>query len=470
MSQTDLAFLSIADLSALIRRKEVSPVEVVDNALQRFERLDGQLNSAITIMAKEARATALEAERAITAGHWRGPLHGVPIGLKDLIWTKGIRTTCASKIRSGFVPDTDATVCARLKQAGAVLLAKLNLHEFAYGATSTSPHFGRVCNPWNPTRLAGGSSGGSGAAVAAGLLYGAIGTDTGGSIRVPASLCGVAALKPTYGRISRYGVAPLSWSLDHVGPMTRTVKDSALLMNVLAGPDPLDETCSDLPVPDYTTRLNGDIKGLRIGVLTDLFDRVDPEVETAVRGAIKTMEEAGALIQPVTIPLWEHGVMAALLILQAEATAYHEANLRDRPGDYGEDVRLRLEQGVFVTALEYVKAQRLRSRLLADSKVLFEQVDVLVGPSTPIAAISPEEKEVTMGGQTEDPRSALTRTARFFNLLGLPVACVPCGFTASGLPIGLQIAGAPFDEATTLRVAYACELRGGWTSLRPPVS
>ena len=470
MNQAELAFLSIADLSGLIRRKEVSPVEVVDNALQRFDQLDGQLNSAITVMAKEARATALEAERAIIAGHWRGSLHGVPIGLKDLIWTKGIRTTCASKIRSGFVPEVDATVCTRLKQAGAVIVAKLNLHEFAYGATSTSPHFGRVCNPWNPACLAGGSSGGSGAAVAAGLLYGALGTDTGGSIRVPASLCGIVGFKPTYGRVSRYGVAPLSWSLDHVGPMTRTVQDSALLMNVIAGPDPLDETCSDLPVPDYTADLNGDIKRLRIGVVTDLFDRVDPEVETAVRSAIKTLEEAGAQIQPVTIPLWEHGVLAALFILQAEATAYHEANLRDRPGDYGEDVRLRLEQGLFVTALDYVKAQRLRARLLADSKVLFERVDVLIGPATPIAAISPEAREITMGGQTEDPRSALTRTARFFNLLGLPVVSLPCGFTASGLPIGLQIAGAPFGEATVLRMAHAYELRGGWTSQRPPVS
>ena len=470
MNQAELAFLSIADLSDLIRRKEVSPVEVVDNALQRFDRLDGQLNSAITILTKEARATAQEAEREVVAGHWRGPLHGVPVGLKDLIWTKGIRTTCASKILSNFVPDADATVCTRLKQAGAVIIAKLNLHEFAYGATSTSLHFGRVSNPWNTACLAGGSSGGSAAAVASGLLYGALGTDTGGSIRVPASLCGIVGFKPTYGRVSRFGVAPLSWSLDHVGPMTRTVRDSALLLNAIAGRDPLDETCCDLPVPDYTAQLNGDINGLRIGVVTDLFDRVDPEIETAVRAAIKMMEEAGAQIQPVTIPLWDHGVVAALLILQAEATAYHEANLRDRPGDYGEDVRLRLEQGLFVTALEYVKAQRLRARLLADSDTLFKRVSVLVGPATPIATILPEAREVTMGGQTEDPRSALTRTARFFNLLGLPVACVPCGFTASGLPIGLQIAAGPFDEATALRVAHTYEQRAGWTSRRPPVS
>ncbi|MBM3265200.1 MAG: Asp-tRNA(Asn)/Glu-tRNA(Gln) amidotransferase GatCAB subunit A, partial [candidate division Zixibacteria bacterium] len=292
---------------------------------------------------------------------------------------------------------------------------------------------------------------------------------TGGSIRVPASLCGVVGLKPTYGRISRRGVAPLSWSLDHVGPMTRTVKDAAILLNVLAGPDPADPTCAQTPVPDYTAGIDEGVKDLRIGISADLFTRMDGEVETVTRKAIAALEAMGAQTESVTIPLWDEALTAAIVLLNAEAVAVHETHLKNRPEDYGPDVRIRLEQGLFVTALEYVKAQRLRSLLAKDMTRLFEKIDVLVGPATPVAALSPDRETVTLCGHTEDPRAALTRTTRFHNLLGLPSISVPCGVTVNGLPIGLQIAAASFYEATVLRVAHVCEQTSGWVSKHPSV-
>lgn len=469
MTDASLAFLPIAELASLIQRKTISPVEVVAATLDRIPRLDGRLNSFITVMADAARQAAREAEREILAGQYRGPLHGVPLGLKDLIWTKDVRATCASKIRADFVPDTDATVVTRLTQAGAVIIGKLNLHEFAYGATSTSPHFGAVRNPWDTARITGGSSGGSGAAVAAGLCYGALGTDTGGSIRIPACLCGIVGLKPTYGRVSLHGVFPLSWSLDHVGPMTRTVRDAAILLGAMAGHDPHDETTRDLAVPDYTAALVGNITGLRVGVLTDAFTRLDPEVESAVRAAVTVLEGLCGAVRPVALPHDEQAMAAAFAILCAEATAYHEPTLKTRPEDYGADVRLRLEQGLSVTGVEYVKAQRLRTVLMSECAEVFQDVDVLVGPTTAIPAIPADVQTVTLGGQTEDPRSALTRLTRLYNFFGLPVVTVPCGFTAAGLPIGLQIAGRPFDEATVLRVAHVYEANTPWHTRRPSV-
>ncbi len=406
--------------------------------------------------ADEARAEARAAAEEIAAGAYRGPLHGIPVALKDLFDTAGLRTTLGSKVYAGRIPTEDSHSAATLRAAGAVLLGKLHLHEAAFGATGVNPHYGPCRNPWDTDRIAGGSSSGSGAAVAVGECLAALGTDTGGSVRIPASLCGIVGLKPTFGRISRRGVFPLSWSLDHVGPMTRTVEDAAILLQTLAGHDPGDRSSADRPAPDYRASLTGDIRGLRVGVPDGFFfDGLHPETEAAVRGAIQRLAELGAGVRPVTLPHIKEAPAAVTTIMLPEALAIHQRAMAERPHEFGDDVRYRLEAGAMYSAAAYVQAQRFREMIVEVwEREVFSQVDLLATPATPAPAPLIEEAglEATL---------LLIRNTNPFNLLGTPAISVPCGFTAGGLPIGLQLTGRWWDEATVLRAAHAYEQAAG---------
>jgi aspartyl-tRNA(Asn)/glutamyl-tRNA(Gln) amidotransferase subunit A len=459
-----LAFLPITALAERLRRRELSPVEITRVYLDRIAALDPELRAFITVTAEQALAEAAAAEREIAAGRYRGPLHGVPLAIKDLFHTAGVRTTAGSRILADFVPAEDATVVARLRAAGALSLGKTNLEEFAFGATTLNPHYGACRNPWDSARIAGGSSGGSAAAVAAGLCSAALGSDSGGSIRQPAALCGLVGLKPTYGRVSRHGVVPLSWSQDHVGPLTRTIGDAALLLGAIAGADPRDPASSAAPVPDYLDGLDAGVAGLRLGVPRDFFfERVAPEVEAAVRAAARALESLGARLEEVPLPQAAQTVAAGTAILFAEAASYHEQWLRSRPQDYDPLVCARLRVGSALLATHYLKAQRARRLLVEQTLRLFDRVDALLTPTSAIAAPRREENVIRWpDGTEEDVRGATLRFTRPFNLLGFPAVSVPCGLAAGSLPIGLQIVGRPF--------ARAYEVTRGWDEQRPPVA
>ncbi|MCC6177540.1 MAG: Asp-tRNA(Asn)/Glu-tRNA(Gln) amidotransferase subunit GatA [Chloroflexi bacterium] len=458
----DLHYLTIRELAKAIASREVSPVEVTRATLERIDALDGLLNAFITVMADRALADARQAEQAILEGRYLGPLHGVPVSLKDLYQTAGVPTTGGSKILKDWVPTADSTVTQRLKRVGAIVVGKNNLHEFAFGATNENPHHGPSRNPWNSERITGGSSGGSAAAVAAGMSYASMGSDTGGSIRLPAALCGVVGIKPTYGLVSRAGVLPLSWSLDHCGPLTRTVEDAALVLNAIVGHDLADPSSCDRVVPDYTTALDGRVRGLRVGLLREYFgENVDPEVAEAVRTAASAIEGLGIPVEELSVPEVEYGIGASFAILYAEAAAIHEPWLTDRRGDYGPDVLQRLHQGERLSATQYLKGQRARRVLVRRFADVFSHVDLLLAPSTPILAPTFAESR---GGRA---REQLLGFTRLFNVLGQPALSVPCGFSTSGLPIGLQIVGRPFDELTVLRVAYAYQQRTDWLTHTP---
>jgi aspartyl-tRNA(Asn)/glutamyl-tRNA(Gln) amidotransferase subunit A len=402
-----------------------------------------------------------------------GPLHGVPVALKDLYCTKGVRTTGGSKILGDWVPEEDASVVARLADAGAVVLGKLNMHEFAYGPEGVNPHYGTPWNPWVPTahRISGGSSSGSGVAVAAGLCPGALGSDTGGSIRIPASLCGITGLKPTYGRVSRAGVLPLAWSLDHVGPMCRSAADCALMLGAIAGYDPRDPTTSVLPVPDYMGALTGSVKGLRVGLLGASFtDAASAEVQAAVEQAVKTLEGLGASARKVILDTINLAAGASTAVAAVEAYAYHEPWIKKRAQDYGADVRERLRVGAFISGAEYVNGQRARALIRDEVDRTLADLDVLIAPTTPMTATAVEASTVEFGGARHPVRTSLLRFTRPFNCTGHPAASMPAGFTAEGLPIGVQIIGRPFDEATVLRVADAYQRVTDWHTRRPPVA
>ena len=466
----ELCWLSMADLGRMIATKEVSPVEVVRAHLDRISALDARLRAFITVCADSALQSARASEADLMAGKVAGPLHGVPWAPKDLYSTKGVRTTGGSKILGDSVPAADATVVARLGAAGAIVLGKLNMHEFAYGPEGLNAHYGDARNPWDARahRITGGSSSGSGAAVAAGLAPGSLGSDTGGSIRIPASLCGITGLKPTYGRVSRAGVLPLAWSMDHVGPMTRTARDCALMLNAIAGYDPADPTTSVLPVPDYTAALRGDVKGLRVGLLCAHFtDVATAEVRAAVEAAAEQLERAGAILDEVNLAGVLHVAAASSAIVASEALAYHAGWMRSRPQDYQPDVRERLRMGAFVSGAHYVRAQQLRALVRSEIDEALAKRDVLLAPATPIPAPVLGERETTLGDGTSDVRAALIRLTRPFNYSGHPAGAAPCGFTAGGLPIGLQIVGRPFDEATVLRVVDAYQRLTDWHTRRP---
>jgi len=405
-------------------------------------------------------AQAKRADRDLAMGTDRGPLHGIPIALKDLFATRGVRTTAGSKIYEDFIPDQDSTVVEKLLAAGAVSLGKLNMHELAYGITSANPHYGPVRNPWNQQHSPGGSSGGSGAAVAARIVFMAMGSDTGGSIRIPAAFCGTVGLKPTYGRVSRYGVLPLSYSLDHVGPLTRSVRDAALTLNAIAGRDPLDPTSSHRPVVDFVPDEECSIRGLRIGFPENFyFDRLDKDVESAVRGAIARAESLGAVIKPVRLPDIAALNAVARMILLAEAAAVAAPHL-DRRELFGADVLTLLDQGRLVPAVDYVNAQRLRRAMRREFDQVWREVDCFIAPATPATAPRIGDTTVRLGGVDEDVRLAATRLVRGINALGLPALSIPCGLSGAGLPIGLQIVGPAFEEALLLKVGAALEENG----------
>lgn len=449
--------MTIREASEALRSRRFSSMELTSAAVARIERSNARLNAFITVTAERAIEQARQADAELAAGRDRGPLHGIPIALKDLFLTRGVRTTAGSKVYENFVPDRDAAAVEKLEAAGAVMLGKLNMHELAYGITSANPHFGAVRNPWNVAHSPGGSSGGSGAAVAAGLVYAAMGTDTGGSIRIPASFCGTVGLKPTYGRVSRYGVLPLGFSLDHVGPLTRTVRDAAMVLNAIAGHDRRDGTSSHRPVVDYVPDDDCSIRGLRIGFPENFyFERLDGDVESSVRGSVARAESLGAVVKSVRVPDIDALNAVARVILLAEASAMIEPCLEPRQS-FGPDVLALFDQGRLLPATDYVNAQRLRRKIRREFEKLWPVVDCLFLPATPSAAPLIGARTVRLGGLEEDVRLAATRLVRGINALGYPALSMPCGLDASGLPIGLQIVAPAFEEALILRIGAALE-------------
>jgi aspartyl-tRNA(Asn)/glutamyl-tRNA(Gln) amidotransferase subunit A len=470
MEGIELCYASAGTLSRLVQSKEVSPVDIIDAHLARIEATEPMLNSFITLLPEEARAAARRAEREIQSGNYKGPLHGIPVALKDLFNTGGVRTTSGSRIFDNFIPERDCTVAARFHQAGAILLGKLNMHQFAYGPTGENPDYGHMHNPWNLDLITGGSSGGSGSAAAAGQCTITTGSDTGGSIRIPAALCGIVGLKPTYGLVSRYGLTPLSWSLDHPGPMVRTVEDAALSMNAIAGYDPNDVASARVEIPDYTTALTGDVRGLRIGVVKEYFEApLDPEVARSVRDAIGVLESLGAVVTEVSFPMFNDSQAISGAILMSEAAAYHRDLLASDGEKLYPPVRVRLEAGLFVSAADYLRAQQARSLLDRQARELLEHVDLLAGPTEPVTAPLLLAERVQAGEREVGTTGALTQYTRPYNLTGFPAISAPCGFSEAGLPMALQLAGRPFDELTVLRAAHAYEQATEWHSRRPPI-
>ncbi len=451
---------SLAGLSDALRSRELSPVEVAEALLARIEG-DGT-NAFITVTPERAMEDAKRAEVEISSGGYRGPLHGVPVGIKDLVDTEGVRTTMASAFFEHHVPDRDAAVALRLREAGSVLLGKTNTHEFAYGPTADRSFFGPTRNPHDPARISGGSSGGSGAAVATGLLYGAIGSDTGGSIRIPAALCGVVGMKPTFGRVGKSGVFPLSPTLDHVGPLTRTVRDNALLLSTLAGHDPEDPYSVDRPEEDFARDLDRGVRGTVVGIPTNFFfEHVDREVETLVREAVEALRSLGAEIREVEVPnVWET-LHAQRLTLAAEAYAVHEERLGSEPERFDDHGLERLLQGEELRAYRYANAQQRKLWSRREFEEVLGDLDVILAPSVPIPATELGQRQVSIEGHEEAVYSALTRLTGPTNMNGLPSLSVPCGTTASGLPAGLQLIGRPFDEATLYRFGHAYEGSSG---------
>jgi aspartyl-tRNA(Asn)/glutamyl-tRNA(Gln) amidotransferase subunit A len=450
---------SLAALAATLRERRLSPVEVVNTLLERIESEDAKLNTFITVLPERALEEAARAEKEMLAGKYRGPLHGVPVGVKDLICTEGVRTTMGSAFFEDHIPDHSATVVSKLEVAGAILIGKTNTHEFAYGPTGDSSYFGSTRNPHDLSRIPGGSSGGSGSAVAAELCYAALGSDTAASIRVPAALCGIVGMKPTFGRVSKSGVFPLAWTLDHVGPLSRTVEDNALLLNVLAGYDAEDPYSADRPTEDFTRDLQRNVRGGMVGVPGNhYFEHVEDEVEQRVREAVEVFRSLGAEVREVEIPNLPEALKAQRIILAVEAYTLHKERLENKPERFGDEISSRLCDAEHLKAHRYAKAQQVtKRRSLEEFGRALEEVDVLLTPTVPIGATKIGQRELKIGDHEELVFSALTRFTGPTNLNGLPSLSVPCGLTHSGLPVGLQIIGRPFDEATVYRYGHAYE-------------
>jgi aspartyl-tRNA(Asn)/glutamyl-tRNA(Gln) amidotransferase subunit A len=467
---SNVSQLGLSEASQLVRSKKVSPVELTRECLSRIERHNPKLNALITITADSALAEACQAEAEIQHGRWRGPLHGIPIALKDLIDTAGVCTTAASGLFKDRVPAQDAEIVRRLKAAGAVLLGKLNLHEFAYGGSSVISYFGPVHNPWNLDCSPGGSSGGSAAAVAAQLCYGAIGSDTGGSIRQPAAYCGIVGLKPTYGRVSTSGVIPLSWSLDHLGPITRTVTDAALMLQVIAGYDAQDTASTDVPIPNYAATIADATSSLRLGIPRAYFyEALHPEIQAAMEAALsvlKTLTRTQRDIAPLTASDNYASIMDPYVtILRAEAYAYHKEYVSKSPDLYQAQTLKRIEAGADITASAYIQARHQLEQIRRAGAQVFETVDLLI---TPTACVPPFAIADLLDPNTlREKELLMLRNTRPFNMLGLPTVSVPCGFTRADLPIGMQITGPPGGEATVLRLAYAYEQATEWHKRKP---
>ncbi len=449
--------MTILEAAAQLRAKKVSSVELTAAALTRIEKLNPKLNAFITVLDERSRKQAQHADEELAHGIDRGPLHGIPIGLKDVFSTKGIRTTCGSKIFEHNVPDLDSAVTEKLAATGSILIGKCSMHELAYGVTSNNPHFGAVRNPHNPDCIPGGSSGGSGVAVAADMVFMAMGSDTGGSIRIPAAYCGTVGLKPTSGRVSRYGVMLLDFSLDHMGPLTRSVRDAGAVMNAVAGYDHRDDTSSKQPVEDYLPPPDCSIGGLRIGWPENYYlDRLDPTVKAAVEKMAARAESLGARMVPVRVPDIAAINTIGRVILMTEASAFFESLGVGREM-FGPDVLSLYDQGRLLAGTDYVNAQRLRRVMQREFAKLWDRIDCVFTPTAPMGAPRIGAPSVQLGGETEDTRLASTRFVRAINVLGVPALSMPCGMTAGNLPIGLQIIGKPFAEAEILRVGAALE-------------
>jgi len=464
---SDTAFASVAELAPRISSGDLSPVDLVQSSLDRISQLNPKLNAFLKVWSDSALDDARKAEQTIAAGGYLGPLHGIPVGLKDLIDVAGEETTGASAVLAGSIAESDATVVTKLKAAGAILIGKLNLHEFAFGLTGINSHTGDVKNPWDTARITGGSSSGSAAAVASGMVPLALGTDTGGSVRLPASLCGIAGLKPTYGRVSRAGILDLSWSMDHVGPMTRSTEDCALLLNTLAGHDPRDPASSEKTVSDFTSNLNAGLNGLKIGVPSDYFfdESVDSEFVASVRAAIELMAQNGAEIVEIPMPWVGLGRIINLGVIKPEAVSVHEHMLADRADLYTPATLSRIQSGYNVSAIDYVRAQRARQWFSHQMAESMKQVDVLITPSSPIQTPTIADCMPTPGKQIAGGELAMFTGV--FDTTGQPSHSIPCGFTENGMPIGMMISGHPFDESTVLRVGNAYEKLTSWHQRSP---
>jgi aspartyl-tRNA(Asn)/glutamyl-tRNA(Gln) amidotransferase subunit A len=454
----DLASLTLKKAAELLRRKGASPVELTQACLERIARYNSTLNAFITVTSEQAMAAAREMEAEQRKGKWRGPLHGIPIALKDNIDTAGVRTTGASELFKDRIPSEDAEVVRRLKMAGAILLGKLNLHEFAYGGTCAVSYFGPVHNPWNPALTPGGSSGGPGAAVAADLCFASLGTDTAGSVRIPASYCSVTGLKPTYGRVSLQGVIPLSWSRDHVGPLCKTVEDTALMLSAIAGYDERDPATADVPVSDYARSLGAPTAKLRLGIARKpFFDNLHPDVARAMAAALAVLGKLTAGMSDIELPQ----MTAGPIIVGVEAYSYHAQWLTKTPELYQPQVRAELQRSADIKAEEYARALRELAQIRRNIKKVFATVDLLILPTM---ADPPFRIEEGLN------REVSVRNTGPFDAYGIPVMSLPCGFTSDGLPIGMQIAGAPWAEATVLRLAHAYERETAWHTMRPKLT
>lgn len=467
----DITGWTLTAVAAAIAARRVSPVEATRACLARIDRLDARLRSFITLDPEGALRQAAEREAELMAGRVRGPLHGVPLAYKDLCVVRGLPTTCGTKAGDYFVDVCDATTVARLVAAGAVTIGKLNMSELALGPFGVNGHHGDVETPWKAGHVAGGSSSGSGAAVAAGFVFGALGSDTGGSIRLPAACCGVVGVKPTYGRVSRAGVMPLSWSLDHVGPLARNVRDAAALLGVIAGHDPRDATSSRRRPGDYVAAVDAPLGRVRVGVPENFYFRdLTPDVERAMEVAIAELERIGATVIRLAIPDPTPIVGVSNILVRCESAAVHARTARERPYDLQPEVLLRIEPGFHIPAFDYLQAARLRARFArAFGEQVFDVVDVVVAPTIPEPAPA---VAAVKSGTAEERLARMTRFSRLtrpFNALGLPVVSVPCGATADGRPLGLQLAARPFAEATLLQLAHAYEQAAGWHTRRPPL-
>jgi len=466
MKTSELPFLSAGDLSRLIQSKEVSPVEATEAYLDRIGSLDHRFNSYLTVMREQALADAQQAEEDIASGQHKGPMHGVPVAVKDQFWSKGVRSTGGSRILADFVPDEDATVIANLRKAGAVVLGKTNMTEFAI--TGFSHRYATPRNPWNTDSYTGGSSSGSGAATAAYLCATSLGEDTGGSIRFPATWCGLVGLRPSWGLVSRYGVMRGVWSMDTVGPISRTVEDAAITLGAIAGHDPKDRYSSTAPVPDYRQALGGDLNGLKIGVITEFMesDLVEPKVRQTVSDSFAALGELGATVEEVSVPLSMDAGVASAVLLAVEPALAQQDWIKDQLQDYGHDVRILLLTGSLLPAQAYYKAQKLRTMLRQQVLDSLEKYDVLVLPTSGKGA-QPLEQDPTVTSKETASRLAFLFT-RIFNLASCPAMSVPCGFDDRGMPVGLQIGARPGAEETIFKVAHAYEQATAWHTMRPP--
>ena len=469
MSSDDLHFLSIIDMGGMLRRKEISCTELTQVHLDRINALGAKLGAFVSVLGEAALSRARELERSLRAGHDLEPLHGIPVALKDIISTRGVLTSAGSRIMADNIPHDDSTLVERLHDAGAVLIGKLNLSEFAIGGTVDHP-FGTPRNPWNTEHTPGGSSSGSGVAVASGLCAGALGSDTGGSIRGPASFCGIVGIRPTYGRVTRHGVIPMCWSMDTVGPMTRTVEDCAIMLEAIAGHDPRDATSSSEAVPDYTTSLGEGVRGLRIALPREMFDYggLDGETSSAVTKATAVLEELGASWEVVSLPASARSGAVFIAIADVDAAAYHSEWLRERGDDYDWNTRVRLESASLTPAGAYIKAQRARASIRKELLDALEQSDVIITPTSHAPAPLIADATGRPGGSyavgSDLGRRMYPSPAA---LAGLPALSIPCGFSASGLPIGMQIVGRPFAEQLLFRVGHAYERATGWHTMHP---